>query len=89
MNKTLINKYNVPGPRYTSYPTVPYWDEAGSIGLHLDCGGSDSYPEGFADGTRWTDALDSDNARSNNRGVFVDRADGVIDLDRVHGGKRR
>jgi oxygen-independent coproporphyrinogen-3 oxidase len=24
---TLIQKYNVPGPRYTSYPTVPYWDE--------------------------------------------------------------
>ena len=24
----LIHKYNVPGPRYTSYPTVPYWDEA-------------------------------------------------------------
>ena len=23
---TLIQKYNVPGPRYTSYPTVPYWD---------------------------------------------------------------
>ncbi len=23
----LINKYNVPGPRYTSYPTVPYWNE--------------------------------------------------------------
>lgn len=23
----LIRKYNVPGPRYTSYPTVPYWDE--------------------------------------------------------------
>ncbi|MBT3647469.1 MAG: oxygen-independent coproporphyrinogen III oxidase [Flavobacteriales bacterium] len=22
----LIDKYNVPGPRYTSYPTVPYWD---------------------------------------------------------------
>ncbi|BAV94904.1 oxygen-independent coproporphyrinogen III oxidase [Ichthyobacterium seriolicida] len=22
----LIKKYNVPGPRYTSYPTVPYWD---------------------------------------------------------------
>lgn len=22
----LITKYNVPGPRYTSYPTVPYWD---------------------------------------------------------------
>ncbi len=23
---TLLRKYNVPGPRYTSYPTVPYWD---------------------------------------------------------------
>ena len=23
--KQLIRKYNVPGPRYTSYPTVPYW----------------------------------------------------------------
>ena len=21
----LIKKYNVPGPRYTSYPTVPFW----------------------------------------------------------------
>lgn len=26
MNKELIQKYNIPGPRYTSYPTVPYWD---------------------------------------------------------------
>jgi oxygen-independent coproporphyrinogen-3 oxidase len=26
---SLIQKYNVPGPRYTSYPTVPYWDEDG------------------------------------------------------------
>ncbi|MDR2121771.1 MAG: oxygen-independent coproporphyrinogen III oxidase [Flavobacteriaceae bacterium] len=25
-NTRLIQKYNVPGPRYTSYPTVPYWD---------------------------------------------------------------
>lgn len=24
---SLISKYNVPGPRYTSYPTVPYWEE--------------------------------------------------------------
>jgi oxygen-independent coproporphyrinogen-3 oxidase len=23
----LIEKYNIPAPRYTSYPTVPYWDE--------------------------------------------------------------
>ncbi|MEM6844271.1 MAG: oxygen-independent coproporphyrinogen III oxidase [Bacteroidota bacterium] len=27
MNTQLIHKYNVPGPRYTSYPTVPYWDQ--------------------------------------------------------------
>lgn len=27
MNQSLIDKYNIPGPRYTSYPTVPYWDE--------------------------------------------------------------
>lgn len=27
INAGLIQKYNVPGPRYTSYPTVPYWDE--------------------------------------------------------------
>ena len=26
---SLIQKYNVPGPRYTSYPTVPYWDKNG------------------------------------------------------------
>lgn len=24
----LLRKYNVAAPRYTSYPTVPYWDEA-------------------------------------------------------------
>lgn len=24
----LIQKHNVPGPRYTSYPTVPFWDES-------------------------------------------------------------
>jgi len=27
MNPVLIQKYNVPAPRYTSYPTVPYWQE--------------------------------------------------------------
>ena len=27
MMRSLIDKYNVAGPRYTSYPTVPYWDE--------------------------------------------------------------
>lgn len=27
MQTSLVQKYNVPGPRYTSYPTVPYWEE--------------------------------------------------------------
>ena len=26
MKQNLIQKYNVAGPRYTSYPTVPYWN---------------------------------------------------------------
>ena len=27
MSISIVQKYNVPGPRYTSYPTVPYWEE--------------------------------------------------------------
>ncbi len=27
MSDSLIQKYNIPGPRYTSYPTVPFWDD--------------------------------------------------------------
>jgi oxygen-independent coproporphyrinogen-3 oxidase len=26
MNTDLIQKYNIPSPRYTSYPTVPHWN---------------------------------------------------------------
>jgi oxygen-independent coproporphyrinogen-3 oxidase len=26
MHKSLVDKYNISGPRYTSYPTVPYWN---------------------------------------------------------------
>jgi len=26
--QNLVQKYNIPGPRYTSYPTVPFWDES-------------------------------------------------------------
>lgn len=29
MAEELIQKYNIPGPRYTSYPTVPFWDKEG------------------------------------------------------------
>lgn len=28
MLSNLVNKYNIAGPRYTSYPTVPYWDKS-------------------------------------------------------------
>lgn len=27
MDNTLLKKYNIAAPRYTSYPTVPYWQE--------------------------------------------------------------
>jgi len=27
IDQTLLSKYNVPVPRYTSYPTVPFWKE--------------------------------------------------------------
>ena len=27
MSENLVTKYNIAGPRYTSYPTVPYWEE--------------------------------------------------------------
>lgn len=27
INPALLHKYNVPVPRYTSYPTVPFWNE--------------------------------------------------------------
>ena len=29
MKSELIQKYNIPGPRYTSYPTVPFWNKEG------------------------------------------------------------
>jgi oxygen-independent coproporphyrinogen-3 oxidase len=29
MKASLIQKYNIAGPRYTSYPTVPFWNEEG------------------------------------------------------------
>lgn len=32
MDNYLIKKYNVPGPRYTSYPTVPFWEGNLSLG---------------------------------------------------------
>lgn len=36
MNSYLLNKYDVPAPRYTSYPTVPYWSESPTTNQWLD-----------------------------------------------------
>ena len=30
LSSELLAKYDIPAPRYTSYPTVPYWDETPS-----------------------------------------------------------
>jgi hypothetical protein len=66
-----------------------YWTESTSVGLFLDTGGEDIYPAGTTSGSYKTDDPGSDNDRARNRGIFVDRPDGSIDLDRPHGGKRR
>ncbi|MCC7440783.1 MAG: oxygen-independent coproporphyrinogen III oxidase [Bdellovibrionales bacterium] len=36
MNRALLAKYDVPGPRYTSYPTVPYWEGAMSEAVWVE-----------------------------------------------------
>ncbi len=45
----FLKKYNVPGPRYTSYPTVPYWDLAPTESQWLE-GISASLDEGMSNG---------------------------------------
>ena len=42
---SLVQKYNVPGPRYTSYPTVPYWNVADFSGKKW----SESVQKSFAE----------------------------------------
>lgn len=63
-----------------SGPSV-YWTESVSVGLFLDTGGVDRYPDGSGNDAEKTDEPASDNARTRNRGIFVDRAAGTIDLD--------
>lgn len=36
MHRALIKKYNVPTPRYTSYPTVPLWEPAAFTNHHWE-----------------------------------------------------
>jgi oxygen-independent coproporphyrinogen-3 oxidase len=45
----LIAKYNVPGPRYTSYPTVPYWEDMPTQEIwlaHLNAGVKQAHEDG-------------------------------------------
>lgn len=42
---SLIQKYNVPGPRYTSYPTVPYWDVDSFTGKNWEASVKKSFSE--------------------------------------------
>jgi len=35
MDNSLVKKYNVPGPRYTSYPAVPYWENLEDFDVDL------------------------------------------------------
>ncbi len=45
---SLVQKYNVPGPRYTSYPTVPYWDLASFSGKKWEASLLKSFEESNA-----------------------------------------
>ena len=46
--KNLFNKYDVPAPRYTSYPTVPYWDDSPTTDEWTS-----SLTKHFAKGPQW------------------------------------
>lgn len=47
---SLTQKYNVAGPRYTSYPTVPYWNEESFSSKQWRFSVSKSYDESQEDG---------------------------------------
>lgn len=50
MNAPLIRKYNVPGPRYTSYPTVPFWSKEGISRQDWEATLISSFIESYAEG---------------------------------------
>ncbi|MGN8226093.1 oxygen-independent coproporphyrinogen III oxidase [Gracilimonas sp. BCB1] len=50
MNTELIRKYNVPGPRYTSYPTVPFWNEQDFTTEDWESTLISSFVESYAEG---------------------------------------
>jgi oxygen-independent coproporphyrinogen-3 oxidase len=49
LSSELLKKYNVPGPRYTSYPTVPYWSVNPTPEQWID-GVASALKEGAKDG---------------------------------------
>ncbi len=62
--------------------TPLYWTESTSMGLFVDAGGRDAYPEGFADGGTRVDPPGGDAVRGRHFGIAVDRADGRLDVAR-------
>ena len=56
----LLAKYDIPGPRYTSYPTVPYWGRAPSPDewlTHLEGAITRSRAAGQGGAMRWGDGV--------------------------------
>ncbi|KPM31272.1 Oxygen-independent coproporphyrinogen III oxidase [Croceitalea dokdonensis DOKDO 023] len=47
---SLTHKYNIPGPRYTSYPTVPYWETDGFSNKKWKLSVKQSYQESKEEG---------------------------------------
>lgn len=72
-------------PRYTDRSKGSlYWTEAMSCTLFLDVGGDDDYGDRAKD-----DAASVRDKEAGNASIFVDRAEGAVDLDRAVGSKRR
>jgi hypothetical protein len=65
--------------------TSLYWTESTSLGLFVDAGGKDLYPEGFADDGTHVDPPGSDAVRGRHFGIAVDRAAGRLDVARPSG----
>lgn len=59
-----------------------YWTQPVSVGALVDAGGEDRHAPGRADGGSETDRPGSENARARNRGIFLDRPAGRLDLER-------
>jgi hypothetical protein len=59
-----------------------YWVEAKSLGLFLDIGGKDTYPDKDLNNQSWSDAPDSDNRKARNPGAGADIEKGTVNYQR-------